>query len=810
MSSPSSGVTHHADQLSFHGKAKRRFHLHSSSFTNAFRRKPVAEPCLESAPRMTAPPVGLHTERRARASGSLHPRLRELKKPTELDHSRHSRTPSPVKKLREAYKEVHADDGTDDFRQRHHRRRREAYDQERQARRDAARDEREESARRGRRGRNMTPSRDDTLLGRGANPRTGLISPYVLSNQSSADSGYMSDHLQAPPLKKSTRWRTNENGWSLMESQTPSLERPLEPDEAFLIEIPITEKPHTQSMTLEQIKRYQDHLRKAGTNQEDFVDPFIAQTPRVPTPPGLSSPPPGYLPKITRKAVGSGHPRRSSSSDTVIINEPTRAPSEHLLRQSGLKVETVRVPPQPIPASNTSPLDLDKRIERGTNNMSFLGLPADVLPEVGVHHYQSNSAPLSKHSLQDRLPQLQPLPQPTDFYYKGRICHRPERLRPHHGRGLRAAYPNGGDVPITTITTTSVPTIQRSRQWISDTSTSFSNPRSRPRPRRLPEHARLPYLLPSRALNQVVQPSFENRHHGKAQLPRADTTTCEESRHPSSTYTGWVTTNREPVDPLPPHPSSHPPPEVLPHRIRLRTSDIDRTDHDAAAPRHPTSAGPTPTSAHPSSRHHSSATATTNGASPSDPPSPSASSSSSAVLPLRVPLARHNSLAQRVAEVHNLWARAAHRWPWSAARSAHWLRVQAPVWLDAALRVLVRLLLVVAGTLCPESEALCVLRLGLGGWRMGSKIRRVRWAEDKGEESEDGDEVTSADARRREWEGRYWGAWVDVLYAVGCAVVLVGVAVLVGRLGWRIWGVVRKLLGFGRVLGKIAWWIVGA
>ena len=130
---------------------------------------------------------------------------------------------NPIKKLIGRYKEAWEDDGTDDFCTRTHRRHIEAFDRGRQERRDDAKRQREENEKRERRGRRMrTVSKDDELIERGANPRTGLVSPFVLSDGSgdSANGGYVAKvHQLAARGRKggSGKRKQNSQGWCLVE-----------------------------------------------------------------------------------------------------------------------------------------------------------------------------------------------------------------------------------------------------------------------------------------------------------------------------------------------------------------------------------------------------------------------------------------------------------------------------------------------------------------------------------------------------------------------------------------------------------------
>ncbi|SLM40791.1 Protein of unknown function DUF2418 [Lasallia pustulata] len=248
---------------------------------------------------------------------------------------------SPARKLYELYKEAHTDDGLDDFRGRTHRRKVEEWDRKRQERRDEAREEREESARRGRRGRMLTVSKEDELVSRGANPRTGVVTPWEGSELSGEGGSWLGrgrgDTLAPGTSRESSgKWTQEENGWSLIPELGSSPARRADGgksvpipglsvkglEDRFVVNMPGVDDPNPTRVTAEQIRFYRDGVdrayRKAG-DSHGLVNPETLPTPRTQTPEGPSTPP-TRLQKIPRKEVGSAVREREGSTGTVLVN----------------------------------------------------------------------------------------------------------------------------------------------------------------------------------------------------------------------------------------------------------------------------------------------------------------------------------------------------------------------------------------------------------------------------------------------------------------------------------------------------------
>ena len=194
-----------------------------------------------------------------------------------------------------------------------------------------------------------TVSRDDQLIVRGANPRTGLVSPFIVSDNSEEclGGGYitMDKFESAGPLPgkktRSGKWKQDSLGWSLVESP------PLSPiaqsmsdkmsrtvsikqlEDRSLVQMPDVDDPNPKVMTDEQIKKYQENITRAykrGGGSITMLDPDTLLSPREWTPERPSTPT-TKLHKIPRKEVGSGVVRKNNSADTVIVNANNHASS---------------------------------------------------------------------------------------------------------------------------------------------------------------------------------------------------------------------------------------------------------------------------------------------------------------------------------------------------------------------------------------------------------------------------------------------------------------------------------------------------
>lgn len=259
-------------------------------------------------------------------------------------------------------------------------------------------------------------SKDDTLVARGANPRTGVVSPYATSE--SAESGYMTRGRREETAgwreKKtkygngmgrsaSGKWMQDDQGWSLVGSRAmtpvaqtvgPGLEKrssvPVEDlQDEFVVNMPSAKEPAPLPLSREQIDVYQRSVERAcrgvGGGQA-LVDPETLPTPRVMTPEGPSTPP-RRLEKIRRKEVGSPLSQRKGSTDTVIIRPQARASSMPTPRKDQQRQFRARV----ISPGSTV-LDVSKQSNRHINGIEYQGYPFLGL-RLDARSYQMNATP---------------------------------------------------------------------------------------------------------------------------------------------------------------------------------------------------------------------------------------------------------------------------------------------------------------------------------------------------------------------------------------------------------------------------------
>lgn len=364
-----------------------RFDLRSSSFgrLNLFHKKAEAKFSEPIEPYEVAPGTGIlstdataivfgyldrekqekleEEKRNKKAKPKPKPKYQPLKakKSKKPNQSNKTRSRSPVKKAYDRYREVHADDGRDDFRYRTHRKHVEAEVEALQEKRDDSYRIWKASQARSKRGRMV--SEEDKLQVRGANPRTGIVTPNVDTARNSSDSGYASDYLKAGPHHGPTRnqgiWQQKDNGWSLVDDQdlhyyqqTVPAKRP-DNEKLLKTGANITAKPHVER---EQMLRYQKSIRKAYRDDPKgtaFINPDTPPSPRQLTPEGPSSPG-EKLKKIPRKKVGSGVSRSSGSEETAVINGRLRAssvsqPPEYPKQRPRVRVLTPQHKPAGLP-----------------------------------------------------------------------------------------------------------------------------------------------------------------------------------------------------------------------------------------------------------------------------------------------------------------------------------------------------------------------------------------------------------------------------------------------------------------------------
>ena len=240
-----------------------------------------------------------------------------------------------------------------------------------------------------------TVSREDRLVQRGANPRTGLVSPFITSDTS--DDNVVRDHLSLgkpfldrPEPKgrsRSGKWRQGRFGWSLVESPllspiaqstTGPLSRKVSVkklEDKLLLQMPGVDNPEPNNMTEQQMKKYQKSIaqavKKGGNNA--MVDPDALPSPRPVTPEGPSTPP-NKLHRIRRKMVGSGPGRGEESNETILVNDKaiatSSAPTTRRKDKGTQKVKIVTPVHTAIESSHKS----HAQPKMSSANDAFLGL----------------------------------------------------------------------------------------------------------------------------------------------------------------------------------------------------------------------------------------------------------------------------------------------------------------------------------------------------------------------------------------------------------------------------------------------------
>ena len=468
----------------------------SSRFTvsiiNSFRKKHAPRPPPPLEPYQICPGTW-NTDATAKVFGYLDsnealPRETRKERRPRGQHSpprTPQRTPVFVTRLLHRYREAHHDDGTDDFSCHAHRRHIEAQDRRRQANRDKAKREREESRRRGRGYRMRTVSREDELMQRGANPRTGIVSPYVESDDSreSIRCDYLAvGSVQSPPQTKrerSGRWKQDHLGWSLVESPLlgPSSGGTLGHtasaqalQDKFVVDMPGVDNPEPAEMTAAQIERYQEGFERICRSDRESaamasLDCFPSQRPRTPE---HQSMPLSRGQKIRRKEVGSGRVQRSGSTDTIIVRDPVTASSSSTPRREVHEERRVRiVTPSRAPTTllpPTPPFDRNLPI-------SYPYPHRDELPVQKTNTAQSASRPTMhqgiNHSIPTAAPTLDtttPIP-PSSSLTLSQYLPRLSFLHPSNFASLTTSYRRPAEL---------LPTRLRPVQKVEETKDEFS------------------------------------------------------------------------------------------------------------------------------------------------------------------------------------------------------------------------------------------------------------------------------------------------------------------------------------------------
>ncbi|KAK0511262.1 hypothetical protein JMJ35_005835 [Cladonia borealis] len=256
---------------------------------------------------------------------------------------------------------------------------------------DYARESGRKSERRNRRSRMRTVDSDDRLTVRGANPRTGLVSPAIFSDNS--DSSPVEDYIniRKPPISRnrSGKWKAEGQGWSLVESprlspipqSTPGQQSRQASmknlQDKLLLEIPGVDSPEPEDMTEQRTREYQEKVarihKKEGSGA--MVDPDTLPSPRAWTPEGPSTPPNRLQKLLRRKPVANEMRPRDDSADTVIRDEQKRASSVPTPRQARERHHNrVRiVTPSNTPRDSSLETHTEKKATTSPEN-PFLGL----------------------------------------------------------------------------------------------------------------------------------------------------------------------------------------------------------------------------------------------------------------------------------------------------------------------------------------------------------------------------------------------------------------------------------------------------
>ena len=274
-----------------------------------------------------------------------------------MDKHNPSNLPKPfrlIHTLLHRIRRAHFDDGTDDLSRHPHKKRRLAQETRRQARRDGIEAWRQAQSKRPNMGRVRTVSAEDRILERGANPRTGMVSPFTPAVIGGDD--YIGDLVPMAQKRSKARkrcnsdgrWRQNSSGWNMVPptpgpALTPPIEETLEThvnrdgparpisiqalQDRFVVRMPGVDDPAPKNMTDAQIRKYQravSMMAKAGGSEAAMLVPDTIrrvknETASTDTETLLSTPARAQI--IPRKPVGS-----SPSTPTRNIAGSTSTP----------------------------------------------------------------------------------------------------------------------------------------------------------------------------------------------------------------------------------------------------------------------------------------------------------------------------------------------------------------------------------------------------------------------------------------------------------------------------------------------------
>ena len=153
-----------------------------------------------------------------------------------------------------------------------------------------------------------TVGQDDELTQRGANPRTGLVTPVTTGGRLTTGNDYLKAKVRDPKQRHRShgRWKQDDMSWSFIDSPLPSpvaqsanvFSRGASIEslqDQFVVDMPGVDDPEPPQMTMKQIKEYQKGIQKIyGTCEEQAVK-------------GLNPSPIQQMPpKITKKGSDRG------------------------------------------------------------------------------------------------------------------------------------------------------------------------------------------------------------------------------------------------------------------------------------------------------------------------------------------------------------------------------------------------------------------------------------------------------------------------------------------------------------------------
>ena len=243
-----------------------------------------------------------------------------------------------------------------------------------------------------RRSRMRTVDSDDRLTVQGANPRTGLVSPAIVSDNSDSSPAEDYVNIRKPPISRnrSGKWKAEGQGWSLVESPRlspipqsthgqPSRQVSTRDLQGKLpLEMSGVDEPELENVMEQRTKEYQKILarirKKEGSGA--MVDPDTLPSPRAWTPEGPSTPPNRLQKLLRRKPVANETIAKEESADTVVRNEQKRASSVPTPRQESRDRHHNRVrivTPSNTPRDSSLEIHTEKKAMTNPEN-PFLGL----------------------------------------------------------------------------------------------------------------------------------------------------------------------------------------------------------------------------------------------------------------------------------------------------------------------------------------------------------------------------------------------------------------------------------------------------